>query len=88
MVAILTSYVSPASKSDRFAIDICSEQESGLEIEGAMTDLTNRGIVGNADEKLVAAIEELITGDSDSPPLSEDSVQEMLNDAPARGPDR
>jgi len=45
-------------------------------------------MVGNADEKLVAAIEELITGDSDNPPLSEDSVQEMLNDAPAGGPDR
>jgi hypothetical protein len=45
-------------------------------------------MVGNADEQLVEAIEELITGDSDDPPLSEDSVQEMLNDSPARGPDR
>lgn len=88
VVAILTSHVSPASKSDRSTIDICAERESGLEIEGAMTDLTNPRMVGNADEQLVEAIEELITGDSDDPPLSEDSVQEMLNDSPARGPDR
>ena len=35
--AILTSYVSPASQSDRSTIiDICAERESDLEIEGAM----------------------------------------------------
>jgi hypothetical protein len=89
VVAILTSYVSPASQSDRSTIiDICAERESGLEIEGAMTDLTNSRMVGNADEQLVEAIEELITGDSDDSPLSEDSVQEMLKDSPARGSDR
>ena len=53
-----------------------------------MTDLTNPRMVGNPDEQLVEAVEELITGDSDDPPLSEDSVQEMLNDSPARGSDR
>jgi hypothetical protein len=89
VVAILTSYVSPASQSDRSTIiDICAERKSGLEIEGAMTDLTNPRMVGNADEQLVEAIEELITGDSDDSPLSEDSVQEMPNDSPARGSDR
>ena len=41
VVAILTSYVSPASKSDRSTIDNFAELESGLEVEGAMTDLTN-----------------------------------------------
>jgi hypothetical protein len=86
VVAILTSYVSPASQSDRSTIiDICAERESDLEIEGVMTDLTNPRMVGNPDEQLVEAVEELITGDSDDPPLSEDSVQEMLNDSPARG---
>jgi hypothetical protein len=51
-----------------------------LEIEVAMTDVTNPRMVTNADEQLVRAIEELITGDSDDLPLSEDSIQEMLND--------
>jgi hypothetical protein len=89
VVAILTSYVSPASQSDRSTIiDICAERESDLEIGGVMTDLTNPRMVGNPDEQLVEAVEELITGDSDDPPLSEDSVQEMLNDSPARGSDR
>ena len=89
VVAILTSYVSPASQSDRSTIiDICAERESDLEIEGVMTDLTNPRMVGNPDEQLVEAVEELITGDSDDPPLSEDSVKEMLIDSPARGSDR
>jgi len=89
VVAILTSYVSPASQSDRSTmIDICRERESDLEIEGVMTDLTSPRMVGNPDEQLVEAAEELIAGDSDDPPLSEDSIQEMLNDSPARGSDQ
>jgi hypothetical protein len=32
----------------------------------------------NLDEQLAVAAEELITGDSDDPPLSEDAVAEML----------
>ena len=89
VVAILTSYVSPASQSDRSTIiDICAERESDLEIEGVMTDLTNPRKMGNPNEQLVEAVEELITGDSDDPPLSEVSVQEMLNDSPVRGSDR
>ena len=85
-VAILTSYVSPASKSDRSTIiEICAERESDLEIERVTTDLTSPPMVGNPDEQLVEAAEELITGDSDDPPLNEDSIQEMLNDSPARG---
>ena len=86
VVAILTSYGSPSLQSDRSTtIDICAERESALEIEGIMTDLTSPRMVGNPDEQLVEAVEELITGDSDDPPLSEDSVQEMLNYSPARG---
>src|ERR1700757_926834 len=89
VVAILTSYVSPASKSDRSTIiDICAERESDLEIEGVMTDLTSPRMVGNPNEQLIEAAEELIAGDSDDPPLSEDSIQEMLNDSPARGSDQ
>ena len=86
VVAILTSYVSPASKSDRSTIiDICADRESDLEIESVTADLTSPPMVGNPDEQLVEAAEELITGDSDDPPLNEDSIQEMLNDSPARG---
>jgi hypothetical protein len=89
VVAILTSYVSPASQSDRSTmIDICAERESDLEIERVMTDLTSPRMVGNPDEQVVEAVDELITGDSDDPPLSEDSIQEMLNDSPARGSDQ
>jgi hypothetical protein len=75
VVAILTSYVSPASKSDRSTIiDICAERESDLKIERVTTDLTSPPMVGNSDEQLVEAAEELITGDSDGPPLNEDSI--------------
>src|SRR6202022_743739 len=75
VVAILTSYVSPASKSDRSTIiDICAERESDLEIERVTTDLTSPPMVGNPDEQPVEAAEELITGDSDDPPLKEDSI--------------
>jgi hypothetical protein len=89
VVAILNSYVSPASQSDRSTIiDICAERESDLEIERVTTDLTSPPMVGNPDEQLVEAAEELITGDSDDPPLSEGSIQEMLNDSPARGSDQ
>ena len=75
VVAILTSYVSPASKSDRSTIiDICAVRESDLEIEGVMTDLTSPRMVGNPDEQLVEAAEELIAGDSDDP-----TTQRRLN---------
>ena len=89
VVAILTSYVSPASKSDRSTIiDICAERESDLEIERVTTDLTSPPMVGNPDEQLVEAAEELITGDSDDPPLNEDSILGDANDSPARGSDQ
>jgi hypothetical protein len=90
VVAILNfSYVSPASQSDCSAlVDICAERKSDLEIERVTTDLTSPPMVGNPDEQLVELAEELITGDSDDPPLSEGSIQEMLNDSPARGSDQ
>ena len=90
VVAILNfSYVSPASQSDcSTLVDICAERKSDLEIERVTTDLTSPPMVGNPDEQLVEAAEELITGDSDDPSLSEGSIQEMLNDSPARGSDQ
>ena len=89
IVAILTAYVSPASQTDRSTmIDICTERESDLEIDRAMTDSTdNPRMTGSRDDQLVDAVEELIIGDSDDPPLSEEAVQEMLQDSPARGSD-
>ena len=62
VVAILNSYVSPASQSDRSTIaDTCAEPESDLEVERVTTDLTSPPMVGNPDEQLVEAAEELIT---------------------------
>jgi hypothetical protein len=90
VVAILNfSYVLPASQSGcSTLVDICAERKSDLEIERVTTDLKSPPMVGNPDEQLVEAAEELITGDSDDPPLSEGSIQEMLNDSPARGSDQ
>jgi len=42
-------------------------------------------VVGSRDEELNDAAEELITGDADDPPLSEEAVLEMFNDSPAHG---
>ena len=44
-----------------------------------MTDVNNTGSkAANLEEQLNHAAEELITGDSDDPPLSEQTVGEML----------
>ena len=50
------------------------------------TGIENCGL-RESDEQLVDASEELITGDADDPPLSEEAVQGILNDSPARGSD-
>lgn len=51
-----------------------------------MTDASDAfRIAGSLDAQLNHASEELITGDSDDPPLSEEEVVEMLNDSPAQG---
>jgi hypothetical protein len=86
---ILTSYVSSASQNDRSIVtENCGLRESDLEVRGSMTDRTkNPRIAESRDERLVDASEELITGDADDPPLSEEAVQEMLNDSPVRGSD-
>ena len=90
VVAILTSYVSPASQSDRTTIN--NRYLRGARIRfgdrGGVDRLNVPRMVGNPDDQLVDAAEELITGNSDDPPLSEESIQEMLNDSPARGSDQ
>ena len=89
VVAILTSDVSPAAQSDRSTIiDICAEREADLKIEREIADLSTPRMPGNPDEELVEAVEELITGDSDDPPLSEDTVEEMLSSSLARDSNR
>jgi hypothetical protein len=46
-----------------------------------MTNVNNDPrIAENLDEQLDHAAEELITGDSDDPPLSEEAVVEMIRD--------
>ena len=52
------------------------------------TDANNSPrIVGSLNERLDHAAEELITGDSDDPPLSEETVAEML-ESPLRRKDQ
>jgi hypothetical protein len=44
-----------------------------------MTNANDAPLIGaNLDEQLYHAAEELITGDADDPPLSEEAVVEML----------
>ena len=87
--AILTSYVSSASGIvGSIVAENCGLREPDLEVRGSMTDpKNNRRIAESLDEQLVDASEELITGDADDPPLSEEAVQEMLNDSPVRSSD-
>jgi hypothetical protein len=86
--AILTSYVSSASRSVRSIVTECGFRESNLEVRESLTDPKNNPrITESRDEQLIDASEELITGDADDPPLSEEAVQEMLNDSPAGGSD-
>jgi hypothetical protein len=60
-------------------IEVCEERELDVEVEGSMIDPSNNPrIVHSLDEQLVEAAEELITGDSDDPPLSEETVVEMI----------
>ena len=50
-----------------------------------LSDANNDPCVVWSPDALNHAAEELITGDSDDPPLSEEAVLEMLNDSPPRG---
>jgi hypothetical protein len=69
--AILISYVSPASQNYRSTgIEVCGEIDLELEVRRSTRD--------SLDKQLVEAAEELITGDSDDPPLRDGAVTEML----------
>src|SRR6266849_10242241 len=89
VAAILTSYVSSASQNYRSTVTENSGlREPDLEVTGSMTGpKDNPRIAESLDEQIVDASEELITGDADDPPLSEEAVHEMLNDSPARDSD-
>jgi hypothetical protein len=58
-----------------------SRQEVRRSMSEANTDLR---MAQSLNEQLNHAAEELITGDSDDPPLSEEAVVEMLNDSHAQ----
>src|SRR5258706_8948060 len=86
--AILISYDPSRSPNRSIVIEVCGEGVPDLDVKVSTTDPKNNPrIVRSLDEQLVDASEELITGDADDPPLSEQAVQEMLNDSPARGSD-
>jgi hypothetical protein len=58
---------------------------SRCEVEKSMSDANNDArIAESLEEELNQAVEELITGDSDDPPLSKDAILEMLNDSLAQ----
>lgn len=80
VVTILTSYVSPASQNGLSLVTEYSEfRELDLEVKESMTDPKNDPCLAEKpDGPLVEAVEELITGDADDPPLSEGAIFEML----------
>ena len=47
-------------------------------------DKSDPRIAQSLDEQINHAVEELITGDSDDPPLSKDAVAQMLMDSRAQ----
>ncbi len=84
--AILISYVASASLNYRSTVtENCGLREPDLEATGSMTDPKNNPRPAESlDEQIVDAVEELITGDADDPPLTEEAIVEMLNDSPAQ----
>ena len=74
---ILTSYQPSPSRSDNaIVMQLCEERESDLEVTRSTTD--------SLHELLVEAADELITGDSDDPPLRDEAVGEMVRVAQMR----
>jgi len=84
--AILIFYDPPPSQNTSTILpESCQERESDREVERSMTDTNNNPrLAESPDEQINHAAEELITGDSDDPPLSEEEVVEMLNDSSAQ----
>jgi hypothetical protein len=79
---------SPSGNNSGMLAEICGERKLDWEVNRSMSDgKKNPRLAEGLDEQLVDAAEELITGDADDPPLSEEAVQEILNDSPVRGSD-
>ncbi len=78
--AILISYDPPPPQNNSSTFEEnCEVRELDWEVESSMTDENNNPrIAENLDEQLNHAAEELITGDSDDPPLSEEAIEETL----------
>jgi hypothetical protein len=58
---------------------------SSREVKDSMSDASNNPCMNEShDEQLNHAAEELITGDSDDPPLSEEAIAEMLETTQVR----
>ena len=76
---------SPSGKNSGMLAENCGERELHWEVNRSMSDgKKNPRLAEGLDEQLVDAAEELITGDADDPPLSEEAVVEMLDDAHAQ----
>lgn len=68
-----------SEKPASFGCEQVSSDREWLDVKRSVTDANNNpGMAAGVDEQRDHAAEELITGDSDDPPLSEDAVAKML----------
>jgi len=78
-------YLEEVEEELRAILIFSDPSPSRIEMKKSMTDPKNNPCLAESpDEQINHAAEELITGDSDDPPLSEEVVVEMLNDSPAQ----
>jgi hypothetical protein len=84
---ILTSGDLSPSQNISSMAEICRERQLDWKPERSMNDQDKDPRLGESlDEQLNHAAEELISGDSDDPPLSKEVVVEMVNNARAQRP--
>jgi hypothetical protein len=68
--------------SEKPSLSAVSIDVVSLEAKCSLTDAGGSlGMAGSGDEQLEQAAEELITGDSDDPPLSDEAVAKMLRES-------
>jgi hypothetical protein len=78
-------YLEEVEEELRAVLIFSDPSPSRREIKRSMTDpKSDPGLAESPDEQINHAAEELITGDSDDPPLSELEVVEMVNDSHAQ----
>ena len=78
-------YLEEVEEELRAILIFSDPSPSRREMKRSMTNPKNDPhLAENPDEQTNHAAEELITGDSDDPPLSEEEVVEMLNDSHAQ----